>query len=126
MAKTTAFGRKIWQPGEYTSPEVVVPVGATSCVVGFGRDAWPVRAGVPPDNEVVRCFVSMSFDDGVTWGEIAGAGCVGGDILDSVGAVLLESQLSFSLPDETNSLRKLRGRMVVVERARIEITVDIT
>ncbi len=104
--------------GEFDSAAagVAVAQGESSVRLVIDRTSWPTRAGVPPESEVIRCQVWISFDNGSNWELLAGVGTEGGDYFNRFGTLVDTTTLTVGLPQPNNPSRRLRVRTNVRSR----------
>ena len=108
MPRLVALGRKQWNVGTYTSSDLPIPTGLTRASVEFERNSWDTLPGSPPDSEVIRVKLFMSFDAGNNWQFMAGAAAEGGDLVHwETGDPITHSSFSFNLPEPDNPVNQI-------------------
>lgn len=111
MPRVAALSQRARAVGRERSAEAQVPVGMTKCVVRLPRNGWPVRPGVAKAGEVVEATVEISFDGGQTWPFLRGVGSHGGDYFNRRGDLVVETTLSFDVPEPDNPQRRVRATL---------------
>ncbi len=148
MPRLVGLNRRMWQPGEYErgydDAPFSIPVGLSQLWLMASRENWDTLPGDVPDNEVIRVFLELSMDNGVTWGEsltipdpnTPGArivtptrlmfGAPGGVRIDIRGDEVTHTVVGpIVLPQPSNPDRVARVELDIRIRLRTQIDVDV-
>lgn len=101
-------------------PETRIPVGITQIHLFLSRENWP-DTGV----EVIRGNFELSLDNRKTWLFWGGFWATGGDHFFS-GVLSRESGIIKKIPEPTNTLRWLRGRVTALEGITTAVRVEVS
>ena len=123
MPRSSIQGRRNLQAGTVVEKIVPIPVGLTEFTLRLARNNWPELPGEPPDSEVIRGTVQISYDGGVTYTQGCGVGAIGGDHLDRNGVLRTETTLRSILAEPSNPNRVAKARFEV--RATLNTKVDL-
>ncbi|MBA7553202.1 hypothetical protein ES705_45789 [subsurface metagenome] len=119
MAKINVIVAEITTEGTRHSNSLAVPVGAKSV-----RVMMP-RKDMLDDKIAFACQLFLSLDDGKSWRPWGGAGTVGGVVIDSAtGITATESGMEMTLPEPTNSKRRIKTTVSISNEAKIGLDVE--
>lgn len=111
--------------GREESQVFEVPLGFTRCVLRMPRNDWPAIDAEGKAGEVAESFAEVSFDGGATWPFVRGVGSHGGDYFNRRGDLIVETTLTFFLPQPDNPLRRIRVKLDRYHAVDTQVDLDL-